>query len=232
MVKPLALNGFQVTVVPLTEVIVTTTGTRLELTVPVPIAAQNVVVPQVSDAIVLMVTPLWVNEVHVVPGDAEPVFEKIVAPLEVVPLTKQIGCVEELGQTIWESPVVVGMVSLVQVTVDPEIVAVNRTPFDEVPAPMAMQAGVVALVGHTMEVSWETPEGSALFDHVVPLVDVAAAPPEELYPTAMHSVVVHAVPSTRVIVVGKVATDQPELVLATPVASGDTEGAVAGVAGV
>jgi len=76
--------------------------------------------------------------------------------------------------------VVLGMVSLVQVAVDPEMVAVRRTPSELVPEPMARQAGVVALVGHTIWVSWETPLGNELFAQVVPFVEIAAAPPEEL----------------------------------------------------
>ena len=114
------------------------------------------------------------------PGDAEPVLEKIVAPVDVVPMTKQIGWAVALGQTIWVSDVVDGIVSLVQVTVEPEMVAVSTTPFDELPEPMAMQAGVVAPVGHTMLVSCDTPVGRVLVVQVVPLVETAAAPPDEL----------------------------------------------------
>lgn len=73
-----------------------------------------------------------------------------------------------------------GMVSLVHVAVEPEIVAVRSTPFEDVPSPMARQAGVVALVGHTMLVRYETPAGSVLVAHDVPLVEIAAAPPEPL----------------------------------------------------
>jgi len=180
MVNPLAVKGFHVTVVPLMLVIEMTTGTRLELTVPVPMAMQNEVLLQTREAIVLIVTPLWVNAVQVVPGADDPVLEKMVDPPEVTPLTKQTGWAELLGQTIWERLVVAGMVSLVHVAVDPEMVAVSSTPFDEVPDPIARHAGVVALGGQTIEVSWETPGGRALFAQLVPFVDNAAAPPEEL----------------------------------------------------
>jgi hypothetical protein len=149
---------------------------------------------------------------------------------EAVPTTKQTGCAVVLGHTIWVKAVTVGVVSLVQVTVDPEMVAVSKTPFDEVPEPMAMHAGVVAPVGHTMLVSADTPLGSVLFVHVVPLVDTAAAPPDELYPTAIHALVVQPRSSIRVMLDGKDATDQPELVFAMPSATGDTLGAVALVA--
>jgi hypothetical protein len=154
----------------------------------------------------------------------------VAAAEEVVPMTKQIGCAVVLGHTIWVKAVTVRVVSLVQVTVDPEIVAVSKTPFDEVPEPMATHAGVVAPEGHTMLVSSDTPVGSALFVHVVPLVDTAAAPPDELYPTAIHALVVQSTPSIPVMVDGKDATDQPELVFARPSATGDTLGEVALVA--
>ena len=120
------------------------------------------------------------NAVQVVPGDAEPVFEMIVAPVAVVPMTKQMGCAVALGQTIWVSDLVAGIVSNVHVTVEPEIVPVSTTPLDEVPQPMAIQAGVVALVGHAMLVSCETPAGSVLVVQLVPSVETAAAPPDEL----------------------------------------------------
>lgn len=174
------MNGFQVTVVPLTLVIVIATGTRLELTVPVPTATQNVVLLQVICTMVLIVMPLWVKAVQVVPGDEDPVFEKIVDPLEVVPVTKQSGCAVELGHTRLVSAVVEGMVSFVQVAVDPEIVAVRSTPVDVVLSPIAMHAGVVALFGQSISVSCETPAGSVLLVQVVPFVDTAAAPPDEL----------------------------------------------------
>ena len=71
------------------------------------------------------------------------------------------------------------MVSFVQVAVDPEMVALRTTPAVEL-LPIAMHAGVVALVGQTMLVSWVTPAGSVEVFHVVPLVDIAAAAPDEL----------------------------------------------------
>jgi hypothetical protein len=71
------------------------------------------------------------------------------------------------------------MVSFVHVAVDPEMVAVRRTPAVAL-LPIAMHAGVVALVGQTMLVSCVTPDGRVVVFHVVPLVDIAAAAPDEL----------------------------------------------------
>lgn len=191
-----------------------------------PIAAQKEVLSQAIWVRLVTVTPdCSVQDVHVVPGDDDPLLEKMVAPEEVVPITKHTGWAELLGHTIWESAVVLGMVSFVQVTVDPEMVAVSSTPLDEVPAPMAMQAGVVALFGHTMSVSWETPDGRELLVHVVPFVETAAAPAEEPYPTAMQAPVVQPTPSILVSDDGNVADDHPELVSAIPAASGAVFGA-------
>jgi hypothetical protein len=176
VVPVLLVQAVHVTVVPVMWLIAV-----ISAVVPtVPMAMQNVVLLQA----------IWVSALHVadelkavqvVPGDAEPVLEMIVATLdEVVPKTKQIGCAVALGHTIWVKAVTVGVVSLVQVTVDPEMVALSKTPFEEVPDPMATQAGVVAPFGHTMLVNCDTPAGRVLFVHVVPLVDTAAAPPDEL----------------------------------------------------
>jgi hypothetical protein len=144
----------------------------------------------------------------------------------VVALTKQVGVAVALGHTIWETAVGAA-VSWVQVAVDPEMVALSITPLDDV-APRAKHAGVVADVGQTMEVSCKTPEiePSDEVDHVVPLVVMAAAAPEELYPTAMHALVVQPTPSISVSAAGKVATDQPVLVFTIPVASGEAAGDV------
>jgi hypothetical protein len=181
IVNPLAVKDFQVTVLPLTLVIEAINGpTEPAPILPVPMAMQKVVLLQTIEENVLAVMPVWVKAVHVVPGADDPVLEKMVTAAEVVPMTKQIGRAVALGHTMLVSAVVAGIVSLVQVAVEPEIVAVRRTPFDDVPDPMAMQAGVVAPVGHTMLVSCDTPAGSGLFDQVVPLVDTAAAPPDEL----------------------------------------------------
>jgi hypothetical protein len=176
VVLVLFVHAFQVTVVPLTALIAATSA--VVPTSPMPM--QNVV----------LLHAIWLSEAHVevelnavqvVPGAAEPVLEMTVAVVaELVPRTKQIGCAVVLGHTIWVSDVTVGVVSLVQVTVDPEMVAVSSTPFDEVPDPMARQAGVVAPVGQTMLVSCDTPDGRVLLLHEVPLVETAAAPPEEL----------------------------------------------------
>jgi hypothetical protein len=95
----------------------------------------------------------------------------------VVAITKQTGWDDELGHTIWFNELLFGMLSVVQVTLDPDTVAVSRTP-PEPPEPMTTHAGVVAPDGHTMSSSWETPEGRLLFDHEVPLVVTAAAPPD------------------------------------------------------
>jgi hypothetical protein len=179
MVKPLGVNGFHVTTLPLTFVIEMTRGTTVVGSLPVPIATQKVVLLHTTDVMVLIVMPVWVKAVHVVPGADDPVLEKIVAPVAVVPEMKQIGCAVALRQTIWLSTVVVGIVSFVQVAVDPEMVALRTTPAVEL-LPIAMHAGVVALVGQTMLVSWVTPAGSVEVFHVVPLVDIAAAAPDEL----------------------------------------------------
>jgi hypothetical protein len=180
MVKPppLAVNGFQVTTVPLTFEMEMIRGTTVTGSLPVPIAMQKVVLLHTTDVMVLIVMPVWVKAVHVVPAN-DPVLEKIVAPVAVVPEMKQIGCAVALGQTIWLSAVVAGMVSFVHVAVDPAIVAVRTMPA-VVLLPIAMHAGVVALVGQTMLVSCVTPAGRVVVFHVVPLVDIAAAAPAEL----------------------------------------------------
>jgi hypothetical protein len=100
MVKPLAVNGFQVTNVPLTLEMEMTRGTTVKDSFPVPIAMQKVALLHTTEVTVLIVIPLGVNGVHVVPGDADPVLEKIVEPVAVVPDTKQTGCAVVLGQTI------------------------------------------------------------------------------------------------------------------------------------
>jgi hypothetical protein len=175
VVPVLFVHAFHVTVVPLIALIAVTSA--VVPTVPMPM--QNVV----------LLHAIWLSElqvevelkaVQVIPVD-DPVLEMIVAVVdELAPNTKQIGLAVVLGHTIWVREVTVGVVSLVQVTVDPEMVAVSKTPFEEVPDPMARHAGVVAPVGQTMLVSCETPAGKVLFVHVVPLVDTAAAPPDEL----------------------------------------------------
>ena len=175
VVPVLLVQAVHVTVVPVIWLIAVISAVAPTL----PMAMQNVVLLQV----------IWVSALHVadelkgvqVVPDPEPGLEMIVATLdEVVPKTKQIGCAVALGHTIWVKAVTVGVVSLVQVTVDPEMVALSKTPFEEVPDPMATQAGVVAAAGHTMLVNCDTPAGRVLFVHVVPLMDTAAAPPDEL----------------------------------------------------
>lgn len=54
----------------------------------VPIAAQNVVLSQATWVRAVTVTPdCSVQDVHVVPGEADPLFEKMVAPEDVFPIT-------------------------------------------------------------------------------------------------------------------------------------------------
>ena len=177
IVNPLALYGFQVTVVPLTLVIEMISGLVVELTVPVPIAMQNVDELHTREVSVFMVIPLCVNAFQVV---VDPVLEMIVAALDVVPIAKQTGVLEVLGQVISVRPAIPdGNVSLVQVTVEPETTAVRTTAPEDFD-PIATQLNVVPPVGQTMLVSCVTPEGSELLDQEVPLVETAAAPPDEL----------------------------------------------------
>lgn len=176
-VKPLAVYGCQV--VPFEREMIS--GTTVEGSLPVPMAQHAVLALHTIEVRVLVVMPLWVKAVHVVPGEADPVLAMIVAAVaDVVPMAKQTGCAETLGHTSSVRAVTAGVVSFVQVAVEPEIVAVSSTPLDVVPEPMAMQLNVVADVGQSMSVSADTPAGSGLLVHVVPFVDTAAAPPLEL----------------------------------------------------
>ncbi len=97
IVMPLWVNGFQVTVVPLTLRDRDDLRRRRRARSPWPCRTWRRC--RSIDVIVPMVTPLWVKACHVVPGEPEPVLEMIVAAVdEVAPVTKQIGCAVDPGQ--------------------------------------------------------------------------------------------------------------------------------------
>jgi hypothetical protein len=88
--------------------------------------------------------------------------------VDAVPMAKQVGVAVEPGQLSSDSAVKVGTVSWAQVTVcgvDAEMVAETMVPPDAL-VPMAKQAGVVALVGHTIWDSAVRPLGRVLADQV------------------------------------------------------------------
>jgi len=122
------------------------------------------VLGQASDENEVAVTPLGaVYAFQVVPLVNDTIFD-----VDAVPMAKQVGVADELGQLSWDSAVNAGTVSWVQVTVcgvDAEMVAEMMVPPDAF-VPMAKQAGVVALAGHTIWDSPVRPLGRVLVDQV------------------------------------------------------------------